>query len=139
MKSVNWPDFLRGHPIFSSLTEEEISRLLKDEVSQERAYSQNSVILREGEFGDSIFLIGSGSAQVILFGTPLAVLKEGEFFGEMAVLERKPRSATVTAREDCLVLEVKEEEFLKLLEAHPDMQAKVRAKMSERVSQSSQQ
>jgi CRP-like cAMP-binding protein len=66
-------------------------------------------------------------------------LKEWEFFGEMAVLERKPRSATVTAREDCLVLEVKEEEFLKLLEAHPDMQAKVRAKMSERVSQSSQQ
>ena len=45
-KSVNWQDFLRSHPIFSSLNEEEIANLLRDEVSQERAYPQGSVILK---------------------------------------------------------------------------------------------
>lgn len=143
MKSFNWQGLLRYHSIFSSLNEEEISQLLKDEASQEKAYPQGSVILREGEFGDSIFLIGSGSVQVFLRGTegqpiPLAILGAEEFFGEMAVLEQRPRSATVTARENCRLLEVRGEEFLKLLEAHPDIRSKVRAKMRERLGQSSQ-
>jgi CRP-like cAMP-binding protein len=144
MKSFNWPDFLGGHPLFSGLTEAEVAQLLKDEASEERAYPPDSVILREDEFGDSLFLIGSGSVQVARQGTagqpvPLAGLKAGEFFGEVAVLERRPRSATVTAEEDCLLLEVRGEEFRKLLEAHPDMRSKVRAKMGERLGQPGRQ
>jgi CRP-like cAMP-binding protein len=69
MKSFNWRDLLRKHPIFSSLTEAEIANLLRDEVSQERMYPQATTILREGEAGDSIFLISSGSVQVTLRGT----------------------------------------------------------------------
>src|SRR5215510_10227421 len=100
MKSFNWQNFLRSHPIFSSLKEEEIAHLLRDEVSQERVYPQGTVILREGEGGDSVFLLSSGSVQVTLWGTRgplilLAILPAGEIFGEMAVLERRPRSATV--------------------------------------------
>ena len=144
MKSFNWQDLLTGHPLFSSLTEVEITQLLKDEASQERAYPPGSVILSEGEYGDSLFLIGSGSVQVALRGTagqhlPLAILQAAEFFGEIAVLERRPGSATVTAKEHCTLLEVKGEEFRKLLEAHPDIRSKVRATMSERLGHSSQQ
>ncbi len=65
-------------------------------------------------------------------------MKEEEFFGEMAVLERRLRSATVTAKEQCLLLEVNGEEFRKLLETHPDMRSQVYAKMSTRLGQSSQ-
>ena len=50
-----------------------------------------------------------------------------------------PRSAMVTARENCMLLEVKGEEFRKLLEARPDIRSKVRATMSERLGHSSQQ
>jgi CRP-like cAMP-binding protein len=126
MKSVNWQDFLRRHPIFSSLNEEEIANLLRDEVAQERVFPQGAVILRGGEVGDSVFLIRSGSVQVTLRGTsgppsPLAVLHAGEVFGEMAVLERKPRSATVVARENCLLLEIAGEEIRKLLETHLEL------------------
>src|SRR2546425_11671106 len=60
MKSFNWQDLLKGHPLFSSLTEEEIAQLLKDEASQEKAYPQGSVILSEGEYGDSLFLSDRG-------------------------------------------------------------------------------
>jgi CRP-like cAMP-binding protein len=144
MKSFNWQDLLRKHPIFSSLTEAEIANLLRDEVSQERAYPQATVILREGEEGDSVFLISSGSVQVTLWGTrgpliSLAILQADEIFGEMAVLERRPRAATVVAREDCLLLEVAGEEIRRLLEAHPEMQVKMYTIVRDRLRQASQQ
>src|SRR5262245_5389390 len=144
MKSVNWQDFLRSHPIFSSLNEEEIANLLRDEVSQERDYPQGTVILRGGEDGDSVFLISSGSVQVTLGGTsgppsPLAILHAGEIFGEMAVLERRPRSATVLARENCLLLEIAGEEIRKLLEAHLEMQVKLYTIIRDRLRQASEQ
>ena len=142
MKSFNWHNLLRSHPIFSSLSEEEIASLLRDEVSQERVYSQGAVILRGGEVGDSVFLISSGSVQVTLWGTggplfPLAILQAGEIFGEMAVLERRPRSATVLAKEDCLLLEVAGEEIRNLLEAHLEMQVKMYTIIRDRLRQAS--
>ena len=144
MKSVNWQNLLCGHPIFSSLNEDEIASLLRDEVSQERAYPQGAVILRGGEVGDSVFLISSGSVQVTLGGTgapffPLAILQAGEIFGEMAVLERRPRSATVLAKENCLLLEIAGEEIRKLLEAHLEMQVKMYTIIRDRLRQASQQ
>ena len=144
MKSSNWQNFLRSHPIFSSLNEEEIASLLRDEVSQERVYSQGTVILRGGEVGDSVFLISSGSVQVTLGGTngplsSLAILQAGEIFGEMAVLERRPRAATVLAKVDCLLLEVAGEEIRHLLETHLEMQVKIYTIIRDRLRQASQQ
>jgi CRP-like cAMP-binding protein len=144
MKSFNWQDFLRSHPIFSSLNDQEIANLLRDEISQERVYPQGAVIIRGGEVGDSLFLISSGSAQVALQGTegpsfPLAVLQAGEIFGEMAVLERRPRSATVLARENCLVLEIAGEEIRKLLEAHLELQVKMYTVIRDRLRQANPQ
>jgi CRP/FNR family transcriptional regulator, cyclic AMP receptor protein len=143
MKSFNWQNLLRSHPVFSSLNEEEIASLLRDEVSQERVYPQGAVILRGGEVGDSLFLISSGSVQVTLWGTsgplfPLAILQAGEIFGEMAVLERKPRAATVLAKEECLLLEVAGEEIRNLLEAHLEMQVKMYTIIRDRLRQASQ-
>jgi CRP/FNR family cyclic AMP-dependent transcriptional regulator len=143
MKSSNWQDLLHSHPIFSSLNEEEIANLLRDEVSQERVSPQGAVILRGGEVGDSIFLIGSGSVQVTLWGTvgppfPLAILQAGEIFGEMAVLERRPRSATVLTTENCLLLEIAGKEIRKLLEAHLEMQVKMYTMIRDRLRQASQ-
>ncbi len=142
MKSFNWQNLLHSHPIFLSLTEEEIAHLLKDEVSHERVYPPDTVILREGEVSDSVFLLSSGSVQVTLGGTrgprrSLAILQTGEIFGEMAVLERKPRSATVVAREKCLLLEIAGEEIRKLLEAHPEMQVKLYTEVRDRLKRKS--
>jgi CRP-like cAMP-binding protein len=66
---------------------------------------------------------------------PLAVIQTGEIFGEMAVLERKPRSATVLARENCLVLEMAGEEIRKLLEAHPEIQVRMYTVVRDRLRQ----
>ena len=143
MKSVNWQDLLQRHPIFASLSEAEIAQLLQDEGSHERVSPQATVILREGAGGDSVFLIGAGSVQVTLWGTrgplmPLAVLQAGDIFGEMAVLERKPRAATVVAREECVLLEVAGEALRTLLEAHPEIQVKLYTVVRDRLRQASQ-
>ncbi|HEV8717049.1 MAG TPA: cyclic nucleotide-binding domain-containing protein [Candidatus Binatia bacterium] len=144
MKAFNWSDLFKGHSVFASLSEADIEKLLEDEASQERAYPAGDVVVKEGELGDSLFFIGSGSVQVTLQGPggqsiPLATLEAREFFGEVAVLERRPRSATVTAREKCLLLEISGDEFRKLLETHPELQSQVYAKMRARLGQSSPQ
>jgi CRP-like cAMP-binding protein len=144
MKSFDWHDLLRRHPLFASLTAAEIVNLLRDEVSHERVYPPAAVILREGEGGDSVFLLRAGSVQVALWGTqgpriPLAVLAAGDLFGEMAVVERRPRAATVVAREECVLLEIAGEAIRALLEAHPELQVKLYTLVRDRLQQASQQ
>jgi CRP-like cAMP-binding protein len=137
-KSFNWQELLKGHPVFAGLDEAATVRLLADEASQEKIYPRDSQIVRAGETGESLFLIGSGSVQVTVFGNPIAVLGKGEFFGEIAVLERRPRSASVSAREQCLLLEIAGETFRQLLASHPDIETKLRATASLRLSQQRQ-
>lgn len=137
-KSFDWRELLKSHPVFSSLDETEVARLLTDEVSQERTCARDDLIVRAGEAGDSFFLIGTGSVQVSVSENPIAVLEAGDFFGEIAMLDQRPRSASITARESCTVLEVVGEAFRQCLTAHPGVEAKLRATANMRLSQSRQ-
>jgi voltage-gated potassium channel len=134
MKAFPWRTLLQGHPLFAALSEEDILCLLTDEASHERAAATDDLIVRAEDPGDSLFLIGVGSVQVTIWGTAVAILHPGDIFGEIAVLERKPRSASVTARESCTLLEVEGEVFRQLLDAHPEMAAHVRATAAARWS-----
>src|SRR5262245_6438210 len=138
MKTFNWEVFIKKHPIFSSLNEVEIEELLAENLSEEKEFSQGSLIVREGAVKDTIFLIGLGSVQVVLpekggNQITLSTLRKGEIFGEMAVLDKRPRSATVKANENCTLLEVKGQEFLKILADHSDLEFKILLKLSERL------
>jgi CRP/FNR family transcriptional regulator, cyclic AMP receptor protein len=140
MKSFPWQNLLRPHPLFAHLPQEELDHLLGDEFSQERHYPQDAVILNEGEVGDSIFLIGSGAVRVTLRGTGgpvtlLAILEAGDIFGEMAVLEHTPRSATVSAKEECVLLEIAGERIRALLDTHPRMQVVMYTLVRDRLRQ----
>lgn len=138
MKAVDWQDLIRRHPLFVSLNEAEVAALLTTAASQEQTYPRDGLIVRAGDNGDSLFLIGSGAVQVTAWGIPVASLEEGEIFGEMAVLERKPRAASVTAKEASTLLEIKGDAFRELLEGHPEIRAKIGVKMKQRVEQSQQ-
>jgi CRP-like cAMP-binding protein len=139
MNSVNWQELFRQNVLFSSLPKAEILQLFTHDASQERTYDRDDLIVRAGEEGDSLFLIGASSVQVTVWGIPVATLQAGELFGEMAALERKPRAATVTAKENSTLLEISGEAFRNLLERHPELRAKVDAKITERMEQSHQQ
>jgi len=148
MKNFNWRELLTQHSIFVGLNAKEVERiidqLLDQKVSEERQYSRGKIIVREGELGDSVFLLGVGSVEVVLqeeddHETRVAILKPGEFFGEMALLERKLRAATVRAIESCTLLEIDGQEFLKLLDEHRDVESKMLLRLSERLRHANEQ
>ena len=96
MKVFDWAELLRRDSLLSTLDEKNLQWLLSDEVSTEYSYEPGAVIIREGEISDSIFLIGSGSAEAVLFAgdqtISLSRMLKGETFGEMGFFERRPRS-----------------------------------------------
>lgn len=66
MKAFHWAKLVRNHPFLSSLDEKHLQWLLTEDVSTECSYEPGALIFREGDVGDSIFLIGSGSAEAVL-------------------------------------------------------------------------
>lgn len=142
--AVDWLELLRYHPILCSLDEKHAQWLVSEQASTEWSYEPGAVILREGELGDSIFLIGSGSAEAVLSvegGPPilLSLMLKGETFGEMGFFEGMPRSATVRAREACTVLEIRGQELRHLADARPDIEFKVLLRVSERLRNKNEQ
>jgi two-component system, sensor histidine kinase len=138
VKTFDWLEFLRHDSFISAQDEKTQEWLVGDEASSEHTYEPGAVIIREGEIGDSIFVIGSGSADVLLSvdgepGVLLATMRPGETFGEMGVFECRPRSATVRARERCVVLEVSGEALRRLADAHPEIGFRLLLQVAERL------
>ena len=95
-------------------------------MSTERNFSKGEVIFRQGDTGNSFFKILEGSVKVIAnYGEAgereLTVLNPGEFFGEMAILEAYPRSATVVAKGNTRVVEIPGNEMNSFFDENPDM------------------
>src|SRR6185503_2998351 len=111
--------FLRRVPLFSHLSETDIARLI--EAARERNYPRNSVILFEDDPGDALYVVVTGQVKVVLIGEDgreviLSALHEGDFFGEMALIDDEPRSAHVIAMADSNLLVLRREDFQGILE-----------------------
>ena len=81
-------------------------------------YSDSDPIILEGEHGTSMFLIVEGDVRVHRGDQELATLGEKDYFGEMSILDGEPRSASVTAKSDCLLLRIDQENFQGILARH---------------------
>lgn len=116
-------------PLFSRLEAAAIADLVG--LLRARTVPAGATIIRKGERGDAMYLIASGAVEV---DSPAGKvrLQEGNFFGEMALLSREPRSATVTAvrATDLLVLDASD--FLRLVDRLPEVGARVKAVARER-------
>jgi CRP/FNR family cyclic AMP-dependent transcriptional regulator len=114
-------EVLRKVPLFSDLSEAELARFA--EVTREREYPKNSVILFEDDPGDALYIVSTGQVKVVLIGEDgreviLSVLGDGDFFGEMALIDDEPRSAHVIAMKDSQLLVLRRDDFQVQLEAH---------------------
>jgi CRP-like cAMP-binding protein len=88
---------------------------------EEEEFEQNSIIFKEGDIGDSMFIIHEGEVKIHKGGTDLAILKEKEVFGELALLDAEVRSATVTANTDCVLFRIEQEPFYELIDNRPEV------------------
>ncbi len=89
------------------------------EATGELAFPAGEFIVRQGQIGNGLYIIVSGSARVIRGSAEIARLGEGEFFGELSVIDQRPRMASVEAAEDCRLLAVASWDLLRLLEHDP--------------------
>jgi CRP-like cAMP-binding protein len=91
------------------------------------------VLCKEGEYGSEFYLILEGSASVRRNNRKLAEVGPGQYFGELALLDRQPRSATVVADTDMRLLVLGRREFLGLVESVPSIARKMLAAMAVRL------
>ena len=102
-----------------------------------RIYPKNTMFFCEAEPGDELFIIKKGSVKITKIidqnEVLLAVLKEGDIFGEMALLENKPRTASAVAYEECEVMAVSLENFKRVVPDSPDLVTRITTILAERI------
>ena len=91
------------------------------QVTEELRMPAGAVVMREGDFGDSLFIVAAGVVRVHKAGRVLAVLKQGDCVGEMALLDHSPRSASVTVDEEAALLRIGREDFNEVTIANPEI------------------
>lgn len=117
---------LEESKLFSSLNAAELQ--LIRECSELRTFPAQHTIFKEGDAGDGIYVVAEGQVQIsAVVGQGerrvLSRVRPGEFFGEMAVLDNEPRSATVTTEQPTEVIFIPREKLLKTLETSPRLAA----------------
>lgn len=121
-------------PLFRELDRDTLDRLAAS--VRTARYDEREVLVREGDLGDSLFVLDSGAVRVSKTGdggsVELARLGQGQFFGEMSLLTGEPRSATVTAEGGCEVLVLAREALKPILEADPALAQTLSRSIAER-------
>lgn len=116
-------EILHRMPLFRSLTYKELVRVLNITVVAD--FETGAEVFGEGHEGDQLFIVLSGRVKVQSGDTVLVELGPGEFFGEMALIDRAPRSATVTASEKTNLLVVRRRDFFALIKKDHDVAVKL--------------
>jgi PAS domain S-box-containing protein len=124
-------------PVFAGISPEIFYKMEK--AIKERKYLKGELIFKEGDPGDAFYIIKSGAIE-ILKGDPiknrqirLAIRGEGDFFGEMSLLENSPRFAYARAVRDSVVLEIARDDFKNLVAKNPPMAMEVMGVLSSRI------
>lgn len=110
---------LRQIPLFRECREADVTRVAA--ICEERAYREGTVIFREGDVGDALYAVLEGTVRISRLipkvgEEAMAFLEEGGHFGEMALLDEGPRSATAIAHTACRLLVIRKRAFLDLLQ-----------------------
>ena len=124
-------ELIKTIPLFARLSRKELAEVaaLADEID----FHGGKEIIREGERGREFFVLLDGGADVIRSGQRIAHLAKGDFVGEIAVIARVPRNATVKTTEPTRALVVTDQALRGLLRRMPDMQLKVLQAVAERL------
>jgi CRP/FNR family cyclic AMP-dependent transcriptional regulator len=122
---------LRQVPLFSQLSHRHL-RHLADHAEEVR-YGANRAIVRQGTRGDSFFVVAEGSATVRRGTRAVGKVGAGDFFGEMALLDGQPRSASVIADTPLVTVRLTRAAFNRALDTNPSMARGIMAELAARI------
>jgi len=132
---------LKKVPLFESLTLDQLDAVAR--LGEERDFQPGEVIVSEGEFGGELYLLLEGSVEVSQkrgeVQVPLRTMQAVDYFGEMAVLDNQPRSATIVAREPSRLLALAGTSLKELILQMPDISFEILQVLSARVRAAEQQ
>ena len=118
------PLLIRNVPLFSLLRDTQL--VLQTEVLLRKPYPKNSTVVAAGDPADALYIVISGRLKVMMSDKEgkeviLAILNQGDFFGEMGLIDQAPRSATVVAIDSCELLTMTRADFTKCLQKNFDL------------------
>ncbi|HEV8494708.1 MAG TPA: ATP-binding protein [Candidatus Angelobacter sp.] len=133
---------LAACPLFSQLKPDELRAL--EQAAREQNFAANQEIFHEGDTGDGVYVVKSGQVRISgLVGDKVrhvfSCIEPGEIFGEMAVLENKPRSASAAAAADSVIYFIPREAMLKLVESSPPLAMGLLREISNRLREFNRQ
>ncbi len=108
-----------------------------------KIYAPGDILCIEGDIGEEMFIIQSGEVRIHKKvrdkETTLAILKAGDFFGEMSIIDNEPRSASATAENECKIIILSRDIFESQIKTNPKIIMSILRKMSERLRQADRQ
>tara|TARA_B100000029_G_scaffold465063_1_gene499494 strand:- start:65 stop:652 length:588 start_codon:yes stop_codon:yes gene_type:complete len=128
---------LKSVPIFQDLTRGEIAKI--EDILHQRSYKADESIVREGELGFGMYIVVSGGVDIVQTDGDggilhLATFGEGDFFGEQALLDEAPRTASAIAREPSRAVGFFRPDLLELIESDPRLGLKIVMRLSQMIS-----
>ncbi|MBN2364630.1 MAG: Crp/Fnr family transcriptional regulator [Calditrichaeota bacterium] len=132
-------EFLKQIPLFSELNDRDLEKIIQ--VATKQRYHKDNIILIEEEVGSTMFIILSGRVKISRISDDgreviLSILSDGDFFGEMSLLDGYTRSANVTAIEEAELLVIRREEFLQMLHDYPQIAVNLLKELAQRIRKS---
>ena len=107
---------LQRVPIFTDLNRREVQQIAR--LFKERRFSEGETVVKEGSGGAAFYVIDSGEAAVFIDGKEHSILKQGDYFGEIALLDLGPRMATITATSELVCYGLTYWDFRPLVESN---------------------
>lgn len=122
---------------FEEFTGDELQKVRA--LAEDVAADAGAVLMEQGDVGQEAFVICSGQAGVYVNGNRVATIGPGSMVGEMALLDKRPRSATIKALTDLELLSFRTAPFQELLESMPKAATRVIAQLNEKLREQNQQ
>ena len=127
-KALSGTDFLQAHPVFGDLPVAQLKQL--GALASKRTTKRGETIFCKGDPGDALYAIGTGTVKItapsvdgreVMFN----LVQEGEIFGEIALLDGRPRTADAVAMTDCSLMVIKRSDFMAFVRNEPKVMLKL--------------